>query len=202
MSTLLEPGRKTVTRLWETACAVRTIDLAPITRIRDIPIDGPQQEFVPLDTLLSDPEALRAEFAASMDELDEEYGRRGGVPSYAVADEMRLIEAAPRGREIKMTGQVWRRGFELPQYCSPSDLLGWCFLHATEPRHEDSGSVALLDPRAGSEGTAMPGLPWGREVTFRPAPGLLTVGPGWLTSTVRPVEDGQAVVVVVASAAA
>lgn len=199
MSTLLEPGEKTVTRLWATACAVRTIDLAPIAQRFDIPLEGPQREFLALDTALSDPEALRAEFATAMDELEQEYGLQGGVPSYAFMDEMRLTEATRPQGEIKVTVQVWRQGFELPQYSSPCHLLGWCFLHANQPRHEDSGSVALLDPRAGSEGTAMPGLPWGREVTFRPAPGLLTVAPGWLTSTVRPVEDGQAVVVAVAS---
>ena len=199
MSTLLEPGERTVTRLWTTACGVRRIDLAPIVRLFDIPLEGPQREFLALDTVLSDPSALRAEFVSAMDELDQEHGLQGGVPSYAAMDELQLSEAKRPDDKIKMTVQVWRRGFELPQYSSSSDLLGWCFLHATEPRHEDSGSVALLDPRAGSEGTAMPGLPWGREVTFRPSPGLLAVGPGWLNSTVRPVEDGQAVVVAVAS---
>ncbi|MFJ1552732.1 hypothetical protein [Streptomyces mirabilis] len=199
MRTLLTPGQKTVTRLWPTACSARTIDLAPLIRLFDIPVKGPQREFLALGTVLSDPAALRAEFVTAMDELEQGYGLQGGVPSYSVLDELRQAEATwPQG-EIKMTVQVWRQGFELPQYASPSDLLGWCFLHATKPSHEDSGSVALLDPRAGSEGTAMPGLPWGREVTFRPALGLLAVGPGWLTSTVRPVEDGQAVVVVVAS---
>jgi len=199
MSTMLRPGEKTVTRLWETACGVRRIDLATIIRLFDIPLEGPQQEFLPLETALTDPDTLRAEFVSAMDELAQEHGLQGGVPSYAATDEMRLSETRRPDGTIKMTVQVWRRGFEVPQYASSSDLFGWCFLHATQPKHEDSGSVALLDPRAGSEGTAMPGLPWGREVTFRPSPGLLAVGPGWLTSTVRPVEDGQAVVVAVAS---
>lgn len=199
MSTILEPGEKTVTRLWPTACGVRTIDLAGILRDFDVPLEGPPKEVLAPETVLADTDALSAQFVFAWDELEKEYGLQGGVPSYAVVDEMGLSGARRSDSTINMTVQVWRRGFELPQYSSPSDLLGWCFLHATEPRHEDSGSVAFLDPRAGSEGTAMPGLPWGREVTFRPTLGLLAVGPGWLTSTVRPVEDGQAVMVAVAS---
>ncbi|MEU9662690.1 hypothetical protein [Streptomyces chartreusis] len=161
MSALLEPGERTVTGLWTTACGVRRMDVPSILRPFDIPLEGLQREFLALDTALS--------------------------------------EAKHPDGKVKMTVQVWRRGFELVHYSSSSDLVDWCFLHGTEPRHQDSGSVALLDPRAGSEGTAMPGLPWGREVTFRPSPGLLAVVPGWFTSTVRPVEEGQAVVVAVAS---
>ncbi|MEV4591084.1 hypothetical protein [Streptomyces chartreusis] len=122
-----------------------------------------------------------------------------GLQREFLALDTALSEAKHPDGKVKMTVQVWRRGFELVHYSSSSDLVDWCFLHGTEPRHQDSGSVALLDPRAGSEGTAMPGLPWGREVTFRPSPGLLAVVPGWFTSTVRPVEEGQAVVVAVAS---
>ncbi|MEV0035524.1 hypothetical protein [Streptomyces sp. NPDC050804] len=119
----------------------------------------------------------------------QEYGRDGGLAAFALA---------PSTSSIHLTAEVWRTGYEVPQQSSPEDLIGWCFISATTPRHKDSGSVAVLDPRAGSEGTAMPGLPWGREFTFRPVPGLLAVVPGWLTSTVRPLEDGQTAVVVIA----
>ncbi|MFE4579389.1 hypothetical protein [Streptomyces chartreusis] len=152
--------------------------MTSIVRLFDIPLEGLQRESLTLDTVLSDPGALRAEFVSAMDELEQEHGLQGGMPSYAAMDELQLSEAKRPDGKVKMTVQVWRRGFELPQYASSSDLVGWCFLHCTEPRHEDSGSVALLDPRAGSEGTSMPGLPWGREVTFRPSPGLLAGGAG------------------------
>lgn len=189
MSTLITPGNTTVTRLWETACAVRTIDLNDMVRTYDpaLDVDGPQHESITLDGLLSDAEAMRNQFRAALDQLAP-YGARGGIPDRQT-DQTRTIELA---------AEVWRAGYEVPQACTSADLVGWCFISATTPRHKDSGSVAILDPRAGSEGTAMPGLPWGREYTFRPTPGLLAVAPGWLTSTVRPLEDGQTVVAVVA----
>ncbi|MFJ2114088.1 MULTISPECIES: hypothetical protein [unclassified Streptomyces] len=187
MSSLIKTGPKTVTRLWETACAVRTLDLSGV--VQDpapvISVDGAQCEAVPLDGLLRDPDELQAQFLDAVKSL-QGYGANGGLPA---------ITFTP---SIRLTAEIWRPGHEVPQDSSPDDLIGWCFISATGPRHQDSGSVALLDPRAGSERTAMPGLPWGREFTFRPVPGLLAVAPGWLTSTVRPLEDGQTAVVVVA----
>ncbi|MEW1550529.1 hypothetical protein [Streptomyces tsukubensis] len=195
---LIGPGENSITRLWETAFALSQIDLNGIARSMTTPVAGPQHEFVALDSVLSDPEALQHAFADAMDALEERHGRNGGIPAYGLADAFSSTATRRPTRTIRMTAQVWREGFEVPQHSSPADLIGWCFLYATKPRHEDSGSVSYLDPRAGSEGTAMPGLPWGRETTFRPSPGLLSVAPGWLSSTVRPLEDGQLVIAVAA----
>ncbi|MCW2947768.1 MAG: hypothetical protein JWR24_4485 [Actinoallomurus sp.] len=102
---------------------------------------------------------------------------------------------------VKLTAQVWRSGYEMPQAASSADWTGWCFLAATKPAHGASGSVAVLDPRAGCAMTAMPGLPWGRELSFPPTRGSLAVLPGWLTSWVRPLERRQIVIVVAADSA-
>lgn len=199
MSTLLPPGQGTITNLWATACAIREVDLSRVARDPAPALfDGPQHEPVPLDSVLIDTEALRSEFRAAMTELST-HGVSGGIPGPELIA-VPPADLALHDLHIDLTAEVWRAGYEVPQKCSPADLTGWCFLHATTPRHEDSGSVAILDPRAGSERTAMPGLPWGREYTFRSSPGLLAVAPGWLTSTVRPLEDGQNAVVVVAHA--
>jgi hypothetical protein len=37
----------------------------------------------------------------------------------------------------------------------------------------------------------MPGLPWGRQFLLTPTPGAHAVGPGWLTCSVVPLEQGQ-----------
>lgn len=204
MTTLLPPGAKPVTRLWETACAVRTIDLAPIA-FKQMPtvtrIPGPQCQKIPLNTVIEDPEALRKEFMTAVIDLSA-YGLQGGIVTHSgINEELRKTFDTPAIPDLALSAEVWREGYEVPQDCADTEMVGWCFISATKPRHKDSGSISVLDPRAGSEGTAMPGLPWGREYMFRPAPGLMAVVPGWLTSTVRPVEDGQTVVVVVAHVA-
>ncbi|WP_207944484.1 hypothetical protein, partial [Actinomadura rubrisoli] len=47
--------------------------------------------------------------------------------------------------------------------------------------------------------TPMPGRPWGRHLMIRPLPGAHIAVPGWLTSSVIPVEHGQHVLVAIAS---
>ncbi|MFF9090800.1 hypothetical protein ACF1BE_31340 [Streptomyces sp. NPDC014991] len=97
---------------------------------------------------------------------------------------------------VDLTLEVWRSGYELPVISSGSDWMGWAVLAATAPRHEESGTIAIYDPRSGSAMTASPGLPWGRQFSIRPKAGLLAVAPGWLTAAVQPVEAGQTVAVV------
>ncbi|MFJ7412860.1 hypothetical protein ACIQWZ_18885 [Streptomyces sp. NPDC098077] len=86
-------------------------------------------------------------------------------------------------------------GYEMPMMASDSDWVCWVFLEASAPQHEESGVIAVYDPRAGSGMTASPGLPWGRQLSLRPVQGLMAVVPGWLTSAVQPVEENQVVTV-------
>jgi len=55
------------------------------------------------------------------------------------------------------------------------------------------------DPRAGSAMTAMPGLPFGRQFIVRPVPGACAVVPGWLTSSVIPLEPRQRITIAIAT---
>ncbi|MFI9597887.1 hypothetical protein [Nonomuraea sp. NPDC052265] len=61
--------------------------------------------------------------------------------------------------------------------------------------HEQSGAIAVEDPRSGCAMVAMPGLPWGRAVMIAARQGAHLAVPGWLTHFVVPVEKGQGVIV-------
>jgi hypothetical protein len=67
------------------------------------------------------------------------------------------------------------------------------------PAHSESGCLAFSDPRAGSAMTAMPGLPFGRQFIVRPVPGACAVVPGWLTSSVIPLEPRQHITIAIAA---
>ncbi|WP_326742076.1 hypothetical protein [Streptomyces sp. NBC_01768] len=110
----------------------------------------------------------------------------------------RATESGIRVRPVTGVGivaEIWREGYEMPMMASDSDWVCWVFLDASAPQHEESGVIAVYDPRAGSGMTASPGLPWGRQLSLRPVQGLMAVVPGWLTSAVQPVEANQVVTV-------
>ena len=176
----------TVTRHWGTGVVVSEFSLAGIVdsaRVNGADPGGAPYEQIPPGTVLLDEAALKAEFIASMNVL-------------AAAQ-----DASPVA-DAELDVQVWRDGYDLPVTSYPADFVGWCFLAASPaPQHSESGAIAFADPRAGSALTAMPGLPWGRQVMIRPVPGAHAVVPGWLTCSVVPVEKGQFAVVAVASSA-
>ncbi|WP_219505290.1 hypothetical protein [Nonomuraea ceibae] len=175
-----------VTRHWGTASTVRQIDLTGIAHsnlLDRYPAEDPFTA-VPLDDALAAAEALTHAFVVDMNALSER-GARGGTCGRYVAD-------------VELQVQIWRGGYEKPMFATGSDYLGWCFLEVVAPREADAGTIAVFDPRAGSAMTAMPGLPWGRQLTIAPVSGSLAVVPGWLTCSIVPVEKGEAIVVVVA----
>jgi hypothetical protein len=95
--------------------------------------------------------------------------------------------------------QVWRDGYDQPAFSSQARYAGWTILAASPaPEHSESGCLAFADPRAGSAGTAMPGLPWGRQFLLTPVPGAHAVVPGWLTCSLVPLEHDQHITVAVA----
>jgi hypothetical protein len=117
-------------------------------------------------------------------------------------DSMNALAAAENAAEVTCCDleiQVWRNGYDQPAFSCQARYAGWTILAASPaPRHSESGCLAFADPRAGSAGTAMPGLPWGRQFIITPLPGNHTVVPGWLTCSVVPLECGQHITVAVA----
>jgi hypothetical protein len=178
-------ARATVSRYWGTGIVIGDVDLTGILRDDSDRVwgaSGPAFERIRSGSFLADEAALEAQFLASMNAVAS---AQGSGP----------VERA----EIDI--QIWRGGYDLPATSYPADVVGWCFLAAGPPaRHTESGALALADPRAGSALTAMPGLPWGRQLMVRPTPGAHAAAPGWLTCSVVPVEEGQYAVVAVASA--
>lgn len=176
----------TVTRHWGTGVVISEFSLAGIVdtaRANEMGSTGIPYEQIPPGTVLLDEAALKTEFLASMNALA-------------------ATQDAPLVDDVELDVQVWRGGYDLPATSYPADFVGWCFLAASPaPQHSESGAIALADPRAGSALTAMPGLPWGRQVMIRPVPGAHASVPGWLTCSVVPVEKGQFAVVAVASSA-
>jgi hypothetical protein len=100
---------------------------------------------------------------------------------------------------VNLELQVWMPGFEVPVWIDPGPYIGWLCLAATPSKHSDSGTIVVLDPRAGSAMSAIPGLPWGTPLVICPQRGSFAVVPGWLTSSVVPLEQQQTCVVVVAT---
>jgi hypothetical protein len=126
---------------------------------------------------------LREQFLASMNTL-------------AAADDAVDVTAC------EVTIQIWRDGYDQPAFSSQARYAGWTILAASPaPEHSESGCLAFADPRAGSAGTAMPGLPWGRQFLMTPMPGAHAVVPGWLTCSVVPLEHRQHIAVAVAVSA-
>jgi hypothetical protein len=180
------PRAATVTRLWPTALVIDEIPLDGLLHdqeLSDVPADGQQFELLAPGSVIADEARLVAEFLSSMNALA---AGQNAAPVTAVEVEV----------------QVWRAGYDLPVTAYAADFVGWCFLATSPaPEHSESGAIALTDPRAGSAMTAMPGLPWGRQVIVRPIPGAHVAVPGWLTCSVVPVEAHQYAVVAVARSA-
>lgn len=99
------------------------------------------------------------------------------------------------GRLVSVALEGWRQGHEVPAFAAREDLSGWLFLEGTQANHSDSGTVCVLDPRAGSDMCAVPGLPWGRPIILAPSAGSFAIVPGWLTSSVLPLEPAQSALV-------
>lgn len=179
--------RDAVARLWGT-----NVLLGKVTPGEDLPrfedlADGPVFEVLPLDSLTAttrrDIESLFLESMQALAEADRAQGLDIG-----------------RIDGVELSLQIWRGGYELPICMSAGPYLGWLFLQGTPSRHSDSGTVAVLDPRAGASMSAVPGMPWGTVLTIRPERGNLAIVPGWLTGSVLPLEEHQTCVVVAAEA--
>ena len=183
--TITAPGTGTVTRYWKTGLIITQADIAGL--ITTDPADtgrGDGQHCQVIDASSAPGLALgaiRDQFLTSMNAL-------AGA------------EDGPEVRDCEVTVQVWRDGYDQPAFSSQSRYAGWTVLAASEaPEHSESGCLAFTDPRAGSAGTAMPGLPWGRQFLMTPAPGAHAVVPGWLTCSLVPLEQGQHLTVAVAT---
>jgi hypothetical protein len=181
--TLTESG--TVTRHWKTGLIITQADLSAIISgdpAATAGASGQRCQVVPPGAVPG-LRVLEEQFLASMNAL-------------AAAD------AAPEVSACQVEIQVWRDGYDQPAFSCPARYAGWTVLAASPtPEHSESGCLAFADPRAGSAGTAMPGLPWGRQFLITPVPGAHAVVPGWLTCSVVPLEHNQHITVAVAVSA-
>jgi hypothetical protein len=182
-ATASETGTGNVTRYWKTGLIITRADITGL--ITSDPGDTGDGQSCQVIDAGSAPgiavDAIREQFLASMNALAS-------------------AEDAPEVRDCEVTVQVWRDGYDQPAFSSQSRYAGWTVLAAsTAPEHSESGCLAFADPRAGSAGTAMPGLPWGRQFLMTPAPGAHAVVPGWLTCSLVPLEQGQHLTVAVAA---
>ncbi|RCG33332.1 hypothetical protein DQ384_02650 [Sphaerisporangium album] len=183
MTALLSPlSAAPVQFLWGTTVFVDEADLRGIIHAdARLPEKGPICEDLDPELFVADQAALEAVFLSTFN---------------ATAD----MDGAPPVTSVTVRIQGWREGHGVPAAADVSPYVGWCCLSATAaPSTAESGCLSLADPRAGSDLTAMPGLPWGRQVLIRPVPGALAVAPGWLTYSIVPVEHGQSLVVAVAT---
>jgi len=172
----------TVARYWKTGLIITRADVTGIittaaaTAAAD---DGERCRVLP-PASVSDLHLLEEQFLASMNALA-------------------AAEDAPEVTDCRIEIQLWRGGYDQPAFSSQARYAGWTVLAASPaPEHSESGCLAFADPRAGSAGTAMPGLPWGRQFLLTPVPGAHAVVPGWLTCSVVPLEHGQHITVAAA----
>ncbi|MFI0367228.1 hypothetical protein ACH35V_05070 [Actinomadura sp. 1N219] len=169
---------------WGTPVAFATLDPAGLLSpsAAGIGAEGPALESLPPGEIITDLEAAAAQFHRSFDALADSYGPGLAPPVGGVAIDV----------------QVWRHGYERPAAVHPGDLVAWWVLDAA-PAVNGSGAIAFADPRTGSPRAATPGQPWGRNLVVRPVPGAHVAVPGWLASSVAPLERGQHVLVAVGS---
>ncbi|MFI0404996.1 hypothetical protein [Actinomadura sp. 3N508] len=174
---------------WGTPVAFATLDPAGLLSpsAAEIGPEGPAQESLPPGEVVTDLEALAARFHRSFDALVDAH--RPGL--------------APPVGGVAIDVQVWRHGYDRPAARHAADLVAWWVLAAgTAHAPTGSGAIALADPRSGfppAARTAIPGQPWGRHLMVRPSPGAHVAVPGWVASSVVPLERGQYVLVAVAS---
>jgi hypothetical protein len=173
----------TVTRYWKTGLIITHTGLTGIISgdpALRAPGDGQRCQVLPAGSVAG-MHALREQFITSMNALAD------------TADE-------PEVTACQITIQVWRDGYDQPAFSSQARYAGWTILAVSlAPEHSESGCLAFADPRAGSAGTAMPGLPWGRQFLMKPVPGAHAVVPGWLTCSLVPLESEQHLTVAVAA---
>ncbi|TDB87673.1 hypothetical protein E1264_13995 [Actinomadura sp. KC216] len=171
---------------WGTPVAFATLDPAGLLSpsAAEIGPEGPALEALPPGEIITDLEALAACFHRSFDALADAHGPGLAPPLGGVAIDV----------------QVWRHGYDRPAARHAADLVAWWVLDAG-PAHAPTGSgaIALADPRTGFPRAAMPGQPWGRHLVVRPTPGAHVAVPGWVASSIVPLERGQHVLVAFAS---
>ncbi|WP_147339429.1 hypothetical protein [Actinomadura spongiicola] len=172
---------------WGTPVAFATLDPAGLLSpsVADIGAEGPPLRTVSPGDVITDLEAATAHFRVSFEHLA------------ATLDP----DVAPTIDHIDIDVQIWRHGYALPATGHPADMVAWWVLGAgPAPAHTEAGALTFADPRTGSPLTPLPGRPWGRHLMVRPVPGTHVAVPGWLTSSVVPVAQGQHVVVAFAAA--
>jgi hypothetical protein len=172
----------TVTRYWKTGIVIGLFDLDGIVAGCDPAVQsgdcGERCLSLPPDSVPG-LRALEAHMLATMNDVA-------------------TAEHAPEVSGVETDIQVWRNGYDRPAFACQARYAGWVILAGSDtPHHAESGCLAFADPRAGSALTAMPGLPFGRQFLVRPVPGTYAVVPGWLTSSVVPLESGQQITVAV-----
>jgi hypothetical protein len=180
MTSLLEPSAGIpVTRSWKTGVIIAQSDVAGVLSHDAAPKGAGRCTTIP-EAAVPGLTLLREQFLTSMNAL-------------AAADGSALVT----GCSIEV--QAWQGGYDEPAFSRQARYIGWTVLAASgPPQHSESGCLAFADPRAGSAGTAMPGLPWGRQFVVITRPGTHAVVPGWLTCSVVPLERGQHLTVAVA----
>ncbi len=183
MTTATLPATGTVTRYWKTGLIITHADLTGIITADPattaLPGDGERCQVLPPGSVPG-LDLLEEHFLASMNTLA-------------------TAEKAPKVTGCRVEIQIWRDGYDQPAFSVQARYAGWTILAASPaPEHSESGCLAFADPRAGSAGTAMPGLPWGRQFLMTPVPGAHVVVPGWLTCSVVPLEHHQHITVAMA----
>lgn len=187
MTTATLPAIGTVTRYWKTGLIITHADLTGVITtdpaVTTDDSDGERCQVLPPGSVPG-MHLLEEQFLASMNALA-------------------AAEDAPEVTGCRVQIQVRRGGYDQPSFSVQARYAGWTILAASPaPEHSESGCLAFADPRAGSAGTAMPGLPWGRQFLMTPVPGAHAVVPGWLTCSVVPLEQDQHITVAAALSAA
>jgi hypothetical protein len=185
MTTATLPTTGTVTRYWKTGLIITHADLTGIITTDPAVTaagDGERCQVLPSDD------------TPGLDQLEEQF--------LASMNALAAAEDRPEVTGCRVEIQVWRGGYDQPAFSVQARYAGWTILAADPaPEHSESGCLAFADPRAGSAGTAMPGLPWGRQFLMTPVPGAHAVVPGWLTCSVVPLEHNQHITVAAALSA-
>ncbi|MEU7822994.1 hypothetical protein [Catellatospora sp. NPDC049133] len=164
------------TRLWigETDIGIRPSAVDELARPAEVAVT----EYGP-DLILTDPTDAASTLAAAM----------------------QAASGAPAGR-VRLRVQLCRAGYSVGLAYPTGAWAAWCVLATAGGSVDaDSGMLSLHDPRAGCAAVGVPGLPWGRPITARPAPGLTVVHPGWLAYSITPVDAGHTILLLSADIA-
>lgn len=111
-----------------------------------------------------------------------------------VTSAIRALGADTERARTRVEAISLRPGFRETFTYGESDWVAWMPLDSSgEGLTPDSGLLMLHDPRGAATMVPLPGLPWGRPLTFSLTPGRGIIYPAWVGYSILPLSGSHSI---------